>query len=755
MFQQRFDYLRLPQQVADNIILNPSSIKIGTGQNAVRKIFKIQDYDQFERMQINQLISALQRNEKYDQKNYPDSLLLRYLYANKFDIQSTFNQLTQTNNILFQPGYLDLTNEIEALYSNGALYIEGRTRNHIPCIVVSTKWIDDLVLFERAAVLLCALVEDYMFYQGKVESWIAIIQTKDQSAFKMPLDRIFQIIQILQICFPNTCESIYILNTTLSINLLWSQIEQCIDPVTLNKIKFLKDKQLTILNNQFDPMHLEQSFGGQKIIKSYWPPDPNDYLYDLTQQQPIYEEEPQVFYIQPSNNLQYLNQAPPLEKEIESSLLQNNQVQPLNFEQQSQQLPLTSTEKKKKCICVKCSRDLNEVASQPRQPKQLESQLIETSNQPKQLDSQLIETPKIPQQQQSEQIQQISEPKVLDDTYVPYERQYDSVLNDSYQINPQNVNESLQENNNQNNQPQISGNEIQQQKQSNQQQTKSNQKQNKPSSLNNSVIVSQSQNGSQQQSSKQQPENSNYVNKEIQANMDDTLIDDKPDYQPKYVSKHSRPNQISQSNRINNNNPNFNNLINQPSYNPLNQSLQSQVPNTQQQLSQQNIPIISQQPQSQQQIADPIINDGVIQQSVNGLDQNNYLNKTQSYYTPQISSDPKKKYDFSQWDKYNDIQDPYPIQSYTSPSNNQMNPYISTIPIKDNVIGAEAYNKLYDNTEDYKPGEFKSSIYNFTPYDFKYSDQQYQPRIENTTKSNSTPQSYQQNPGGSQACQIF
>lgn len=39
--------------------------------------------------------------------------------------------------------------------------------------------VDDLNLFERAAVLLCAIVEDYMFYSGKVESWIAVIQTKD------------------------------------------------------------------------------------------------------------------------------------------------------------------------------------------------------------------------------------------------------------------------------------------------------------------------------------------------------------------------------------------------------------------------------------------------------------------------------------------------------------------------------------------------------------------------------------------------
>lgn len=42
-------------------------------------------------------------------------------------------------------------------------------------MVVSTKLVDDLVLFERAAIILCAIIEDYMFYGGKIESWIAVI----------------------------------------------------------------------------------------------------------------------------------------------------------------------------------------------------------------------------------------------------------------------------------------------------------------------------------------------------------------------------------------------------------------------------------------------------------------------------------------------------------------------------------------------------------------------------------------------------
>lgn len=52
-----------------------------------------------------------------------------------------------------------------------------------------------------------------------------------------------------------------------------------------------------------------------------------------------------------------------------------------------------------------------------------------------------------------------------------------------------------------------------------------------------------------------------------------------------------------------------------------------------------------------------------------------------------------------------------------------MNPYLSPSPYKSNVVHVEDYNHLYDNTGDYKPGEFQPSTYNFTPYDFKYNDQ--------------------------------
>ncbi|CAD8050630.1 unnamed protein product [Paramecium sonneborni] len=754
MFQQRFDYLKLPNQVADNIKLNPINIKSGVGQNAIRNIFKNQDYDQFERQQINSLVQELQRNQKYDPNIHSDSLLLRYLYANKFDIQYSFDQLIQRDAILSQPSYLNLNYEVEALYQKGAIYIEGRTENHIPCIAVSTKLIDDLVLFEKAAVILCKIVEELMFYSGKVESWIVVIQTKDQSAFKMPLDKIFQIIKTLQTCFPNSCQQIYILNSTLSINLLMQQIEDYIDPITLNKIKYLKDKELSILSNQFNPEYLEQSLGGQKILQSYWPPDPNDYIYDIPQQQqqsqkelPIYEEEPQVIFQQPTNNMQYLNQAPQ-EVEIYSPPPPiNNQVyQPIIQQQSPSQPPLT--EKKKKCICVKCSRDLDDLASQPPQPKQLVSK-------PKLLESQPLQQPTI-SQQQPQQIQEILKSQDLNDTYVPYERKYGSVLNDSYLSQINNGSNQLLQDNTQSNQPQFGGNsfnnnQLQQQQQQIQQ---NNQKSNKPS-FDIPFYDSNSMRGSENQEFKQKLQNSSKVNQEIQANMDDFMIDDKSDYQPKYSNKYSRPYQTSQSSRPSNNNQNFQKLINQPSQNPINQSVLSQVPASNQQPSQQYIPTISYQPQSQQQINYPIKNDLIQQEPVHIQEFDNNLNYSQTYYQPQISNDPKKKYDFSQWDKYNDINDPYPVQSYISKSNNyNNNPYLQTSPYKNNLGNTEDYNHLYDNTGDYKPGEFQPSTYSFTPYDFKYNDQQYQPRIEGTTKSNVAQQQSQLKPG-QQACQIF
>ncbi|CAD8136366.1 unnamed protein product [Paramecium pentaurelia] len=735
MFQQRFDYLRLPGFVADNIILDPGSIKIGVGQNAIRKIFKVQDYDQFERMQISSLAQALQKNQKYDANIHTDDLLLRYLYANKFNIQASVDQLVKTNEILFQAGYMRLDKEVEQLYFKGALYIEGRTRQHVPCIVVSTKLVDDLALFERAAIILCAIIEDYMFYSGKVESWIAVIQTKDQSAYKMPLDKIFSIIKILQTCFPNTCDAIYILNATLSINLLWSQIEEYISPITLGKIKFLKDKELPILSNQFHSEQLEQSLGGEKILQSYWPPDPNDYMYDQPpqQQQPFYEyeEQPQVFFSDNNNNLQYMNEAPILHEEIPPPIPVSKQPEHI----QEDIVPIVP-EKKKKCICVKCSRDLENLNSQPRERQPSEPQPVNK--------------PIIKQQEPQKQVIQ-----QLDDTYIPYERKYDSFINDTSLLIPKTINDTIQQDNK--DEQQFGGNSFNNsQLQQFGQQPELNQKSNKPS-FTNPFYNADSMQGSQKIEPKQPPIISNKVSQEIQANMDDTIIDDKPDYQPKYVSKHSRPyqsnnfNQPSQSSRITNNIPNLYNLQNIPSYNPINYAQYSQQPVVQ---SQQYIPTLQTQTQSQQYInIEPQFQQyDVIQQhpvQVQDFENTNY-NLNQSYHAPQLSNDPKKKYDFSQWDKYNDGNDTVPMQPYVPISNTYTSPYIQQSPIPNYNIN-EDYNKINDNPIDYKPGDFRPSTYNFTPYDYRYSDQQFQP---NTTKESGTQQLYQQKPG-QQACQIF
>ncbi|CAD8052476.1 unnamed protein product [Paramecium sonneborni] len=737
MFQQLFDYLRLPSFVGDSIPQDPTDIKIGVGQSAIRKIFKVQDYDQYERMQISSLAQALQKSQQYNPNLHTDDLLLRYLYANKFNIQASIDQFVQTNEIFKQLGQLRLDKEVVQLYQKGAIYIEGRTKNHIPCIVVSTKLVDDLVLFERAAIILCAIVEDYMFYNGKIESWIAVIQTKDQSAYKMQLDKIFSIIKVLQTCFPNTCEAVYILNATLSINLLWSQIEEYISPMTLQKIKFLKDKELPILSNQFLPEKLEQSLGGEKIIKQYWPPDENDYYYDQPPQQQKqffdYEEQPQVFFSE-NNNLQYMNEAPILHEEIQ---------QPVPV-QQSPQLKKEETdsvpEKKKKCICVKCSRDLEDLASQPSQPRQRKPSELQPVNKPI-----------IPQQEPQKQIAQ----QQLDDTYVPYERKYDSFINDTSLLIPKIMNDTMQQD--QKEEQQFGGNSFNnQQQQQYIQQPEINQKSNKPS-FTNPFYNADSMQGSQQIEPKQPPIISNKVSQEIQANMDDTIIDDKPDYQPKYINKHNRPQQSSnfyqpsQSSRLTNNNPNLYNFQNIPSYNPINYAQYQQQPLT----SQSYIPTMQTQPQSQQYInVEPQLQkfDAIQQQpvQVQDFDYNNY-NPNQSPYAPQLSNDPKKKYDFSQWDKYNDGNDVVPMQSYVPITNTYTNPYVQQSP-NNNYPISEDYNKIYDTTNDYKPGEFRPSTYNFTPYDYRYSDQQFQPST--TTKENGTQQLYQQKPG-QQACQIF
>lgn len=97
MLGNKFDYIRLPYEIGESIrleriwIFDPvaDEIKIGTGENAIRKIFQKQTFDSYESSQLSKFKQVVMSLPSYKPEYHGSDFLLRFLYANKFDFEAS------------------------------------------------------------------------------------------------------------------------------------------------------------------------------------------------------------------------------------------------------------------------------------------------------------------------------------------------------------------------------------------------------------------------------------------------------------------------------------------------------------------------------------------------------------------------------------------------------------------------------------------------------------------------------------------
>lgn len=70
-----------------------------------------------------------------------------------------------------------------------------------------------------------AIIEDYMFHPGKIETWIVIIDLNNITFPEFPLEFLNEVISKVSLNFPSALDDMYILRLSLQINLIWSKLE--------------------------------------------------------------------------------------------------------------------------------------------------------------------------------------------------------------------------------------------------------------------------------------------------------------------------------------------------------------------------------------------------------------------------------------------------------------------------------------------------------------------------------------------------
>ncbi|KAL4487616.1 hypothetical protein ABPG72_017405 [Tetrahymena utriculariae] len=290
------DYLKLPRSILD-AINHPQHYIQGYGKDKkpFRKIFKNTEYNQNEKQAIQQLKLLVSSNKVALPQNFDDSDYLKFVYTGKFDnkkslevktiiINNTINyfNITKalTKNLDWRNSMQEtISKEAFRLLESGVFYQYGRDSLCRPVVIINVHKIDPNHNSEKHTLeALCYFlkkVQSCMFYPGKIENWIIILETNKMSFFKFPLGILKMIIQTLSVNFNATLEHLFILNPSTSFNVVWGGASSFIDSAQKEKISFISSKkEINKLHQKVELNQLEKKYGGylEDLTNNFWPP---------------------------------------------------------------------------------------------------------------------------------------------------------------------------------------------------------------------------------------------------------------------------------------------------------------------------------------------------------------------------------------------------------------------------------------------------------------------------------------------------
>ncbi|CAD8196162.1 unnamed protein product [Paramecium octaurelia] len=268
---EEMEYLRLPPILAKQVQHPEEYIRKNDPKEPVRRIFKNVPISQDERKLLQQLKDNLAAYKiEINPDSQTDEVLLRYLYANNFNIENTKDMLRSHLSWLREPKNYEFDQDVLDIYNKGIVYILGRDKQYRPTLIINCDQITtvNVELLKRALSILCIIMEDYCFFDGKIENWNIIIDLKEKCVLNVKLQEYYSLFQLMYQNFPCTVDKIFILHPSLSIQLGWAEFLEHV----FNKKKIIIVSDINQFKKYYEPTQLERKYGGRIEVKKYFPP---------------------------------------------------------------------------------------------------------------------------------------------------------------------------------------------------------------------------------------------------------------------------------------------------------------------------------------------------------------------------------------------------------------------------------------------------------------------------------------------------
>ncbi|CAD8045376.1 unnamed protein product [Paramecium primaurelia] len=271
-----FSYLRPPADVYQ-IKHDTFYIKHGEGKNHVRKIFFHQEFDEYEKQKIKELMASIVQHKLTLPPDWCQELTLKYCYSGGFEISKCIQRLQKHLEWINDENYQVLSPEAEQYLKQGYIYQFGRDHQYRPVVYIQLHMISKnkvhVPTLLNAATAIGNIVTKFMYTRGYVENWIVILDSGGSGLFDFPFSTLNMINEFFSINYTSSLHKMFILNPSFFFNSSWKLIEKIIHPETASKINFLKSTDFYKLQELIPAEEIEIKYGGQHPnLTTFWPP---------------------------------------------------------------------------------------------------------------------------------------------------------------------------------------------------------------------------------------------------------------------------------------------------------------------------------------------------------------------------------------------------------------------------------------------------------------------------------------------------
>ncbi|KAM3138173.1 hypothetical protein pb186bvf_009636 [Paramecium bursaria] len=251
----------------------------------IRKFFDGQI--EFQKWELDMLMEF----KKLLNKQYSDNVLMRMLYATKFQFNKTL-QILEANDV-WRSQPKDMTQDVIKYLFNGAIYVHGRDHFFRPIIIVNaTKLIGDIDLTLQSLTVFLEYLLDKWMLPGQIENWITVLDLGGLGIAKLPAQQLQKLMTYLSNNYRQRMYRCYVVNCNKTLTLSWSMIKGFLDETTVKKISFYNNQTPQPLFEHTHCSQVEIKYGGSSIDKTeYWPPRTVSDTYHITKINLISEDQ--------------------------------------------------------------------------------------------------------------------------------------------------------------------------------------------------------------------------------------------------------------------------------------------------------------------------------------------------------------------------------------------------------------------------------------------------------------------------------